>query len=559
MSTNDFAAPVRLRGGGPRDLIRWVCTKNPFYVLSAGLFLAGLWISFGNPNEDEETWALMAGLAGYTLLLAVTACLLIRYGHVWDDVRTVLLLVVLMFLATSVTFDEVLIIDPVRGFVCYLGGFLFAILVSEAVLAGIGLRLPALFRIPYYLILALFFLYPLALRPLVDSDWPRWENLMWGLFLFSSVAGLVFLTLLPAIRRGPAYVEDNGSPWRWPLYPWVLFGMLALAVPARSFLISWSLHPLALVNVTYFVFGPYFLVPFGFAIAILLLEIGLVSGRREALWLALAMPAGLIMLAVAGQRPDPVYLEFRAMFTQQLGADPFFLTILASTVFYFYAVCRRVPLAGEAMTAALALLAVVGPRSMDSGEFISPQPWAIILAALWQLGVGVWRRQSLRCLLAGSGLLAVDTAMLINANVSPILTGLIVFHLALSGILILGAFFDDALARALRMVGMSLMLVAGLAAIFVEPPAFIPEWLTLAYPLVLTCILAGYARIIDSWPGLVLAALIPVSWFVFALVHGYLLLRQIVRGLDYLAISLALFAVAVLISLTKFRRAKVPD
>src|SRR6516164_9631719 len=200
MSTNVHAAPVRLRGGGPRDWIRWVCTKNPFYVLSAGLFLAGLWMSFGDPAEDEDTWALMAGLAGYTLLLAVTACLLIRYGHVWDDVRTVLLLVVLMFLATSVTFDEVLIIDPVRGFVCYLGGFLFAILVSEAVLAGIGLRLPALFRVPYYLILALFFLYPLALRPLVDSDWPRWENLMWGLFLFSSVAGLVFLTLLPAIR-----------------------------------------------------------------------------------------------------------------------------------------------------------------------------------------------------------------------------------------------------------------------------------------------------------------------------------------------------------------------
>mgnify|MGYP000126314188 CR=1 FL=1 len=33
---------------------------------------------------------------------------LVRFGNVWDDVRTVLLLVVLMFLATSVTFDDVL-------------------------------------------------------------------------------------------------------------------------------------------------------------------------------------------------------------------------------------------------------------------------------------------------------------------------------------------------------------------------------------------------------------------------------------------------------------------
>src|SRR5262245_56252223 len=163
--------------GGNPGLILPVCTNNPFYVLSAGLFLAGLWISFGAQTAEEETWALMGGLAGYTLLLAVTACLLVRCGNVWDDVRTVLLLVVLMFLATSVTFDQVLVFHPERGLVCYLGGLLLAVLVSEGVLRGIRLRLPAAFRVPYYLILALFFLYPLALRPLLAE--PRSEALMW--------------------------------------------------------------------------------------------------------------------------------------------------------------------------------------------------------------------------------------------------------------------------------------------------------------------------------------------------------------------------------------------
>src|SRR6516162_890165 len=157
-------APPPNRTG--RGLIRWVCTNNPFYVLSAGLFLAGLWISFGAQSEDVQTWALMSGLAGYTLLLAVTACLLVRFGNVWDDVRTVLLLVVLMFLATSVTFDEALILSPGRGFVCYLGGLLFAMVVSEGLLRGLRLRLPLCFRLPYHLILALFFLYPLAVSPL---------------------------------------------------------------------------------------------------------------------------------------------------------------------------------------------------------------------------------------------------------------------------------------------------------------------------------------------------------------------------------------------------------
>src|SRR6516162_4062399 len=225
-------APPPNRTG--RGLIRWVCTNNPFYVLSAGLFLAGLWISFGAQSEEVQTWALMSGLAGYTLLLAVTAFLLVRFGKVWDDMRTVLLLVVLMFLATSVTFDEVLVFHPERGFACYLGGLLFALLVSEGLLRGIRLALPLCFRVPYYLILALFFLYPLALRPLLAD--PRSEELMWGLFGFSPVAGLLFLTLLPAIRLGPDCVRDNGSPWRWPLYPWVLFGLLGFAVPARAFL-----------------------------------------------------------------------------------------------------------------------------------------------------------------------------------------------------------------------------------------------------------------------------------------------------------------------------------
>src|SRR5205814_9342595 len=113
--------------GGAQRALRWVCTNNPFYVVSAGLFLAGLWISFGDPRKLENTWALMAGLAGYTLLLAATACLLVRFMNLWDDARTVLLLVVLMFLATSVTFDEVLVVQmvdpqggvPIRGIACF--------------------------------------------------------------------------------------------------------------------------------------------------------------------------------------------------------------------------------------------------------------------------------------------------------------------------------------------------------------------------------------------------------------------------------------------------------
>ena len=244
----------------------WVCTKNPFYAISAALVLLGLWISFGNQTEKLETWLLMGGLAGHTVLLAATALVLVRFLKLWDDARTVMLLVVLMFLATSVTFDSLLIEDQERGAGFNLLGLGLSILVSETLLRGLKLRLPALYRVPYYLVLMLFFLYPIFVRSLLVPGHPEaQEPLMWGLFGFSTAAGLVFLTLLPALRRGADYVQGNGSPWPWPLYPLSLFVVLAIAVPGRAVLICWSLHPLDNNQLDRLIFGPYFLIPFGFA------------------------------------------------------------------------------------------------------------------------------------------------------------------------------------------------------------------------------------------------------------------------------------------------------
>ena len=47
------------RAGGSRGLIRWVCTSNPFYVLSALLVCLGLWVSFGSQADASQTWALL--------------------------------------------------------------------------------------------------------------------------------------------------------------------------------------------------------------------------------------------------------------------------------------------------------------------------------------------------------------------------------------------------------------------------------------------------------------------------------------------------------------------
>ncbi|MBA4191251.1 MAG: hypothetical protein C0467_24990 [Planctomycetaceae bacterium] len=380
-----------------RPFIRWLWTSNPFYVISAGLFLFGLRESFGAGTREVDTWALMGGLAGYTLLLAAAALLLVRFARVWDDVRTVLLLVVLMFLATSVTFDELLMLEPERGIPFNLGGFAFAVLVSEGVLRGIRLRLPALFRVPYHLTLALFFLYPVALTQLPRDG--HSEAMLWGLWGFAPAAGLVFLTLLPAIRRGAEYVRDTGSPWPWPFYPWSVFVFLGAAVCGRAFLLCWSMHQPS--RMSDLVFGPYFLVPFGFAITVIVLELGIVSGSRITRWVALAMPAGLVVLAGVGLRTDAIATEFLGHFANRLGGTPLFVALLTAGSFYLYAWVRRVPHAVEGMTAVLAALSVIGPETLTIPNATGTRVGMLVAAVGLQLVLALLRRDGWRLIVGG--------------------------------------------------------------------------------------------------------------------------------------------------------------
>ena len=78
-----------------------------------------------------EAGIIALGLAAYSLLLALTAWLIIRLGHVWEDARSILLVIVLMFLAISVSLDPTLNAKEQNGESFVLAGFLFAVLVSE--------------------------------------------------------------------------------------------------------------------------------------------------------------------------------------------------------------------------------------------------------------------------------------------------------------------------------------------------------------------------------------------------------------------------------------------
>jgi hypothetical protein len=528
-------------------LIRWICTENPFYVSSALCVLVGLWISFGAQVRAVETWALMLGMSGYTLLLAVPALLLVRYGGVWEDVRTVLLLVVLMFLATSVTFDETLARTPELGIMCYVAGFVFAVALSAGMLRGMGLVLPGWFAAPYYLSLALFFLYPVALVPLVDQ--PRSEALQWALFGFAPVAGVVALTLLPAIRRGPEYVARNGSPWRWPWYPWSLFVFLAVGAVGRSYLLCWSMQRVERSEPERLIFGPYFLVPLGLAVAVLVLELGLVARSRGALRTALWLPAGLVMLAMTGARPDDLYQGFLTLLSDRLGGSPLYLTLVATAGFYAYAWRRRVPRSEPALVAALAALAVVAPLTRNLGGLVVPRPAPLLAIAALELGVGLGRRSSVRSL-AGAACLGAAGLGGLGANPEGIL---VAFHLAMAAALLLGAWFDDALGRLLRHAAVVLVLLGCLAVLSRQGglSGLTPTWMRGAYALTAAVVLAGYGRRLEHRGASFGAILAMLGALVTLGGESYASLRHVVPGLDFIATGLVLLGLAELVSLAK--------
>ena len=157
-----------LRAQRRKPLWRYLVTQNPFYLISVCLVLYGLQMSFASGQTLKAGLMLFGILSGYTALLALTGYVIIRFGQVWDDARMLLLLIVLLLVALSLSFDELVLTNQIHGAALLAVGFCFAIGVSEGVLRSLGMRLALWYRLPYYLLMALLFFYPLGLAYLSE-------------------------------------------------------------------------------------------------------------------------------------------------------------------------------------------------------------------------------------------------------------------------------------------------------------------------------------------------------------------------------------------------------
>ncbi|MEX1232550.1 MAG: hypothetical protein WEB58_20055 [Planctomycetaceae bacterium] len=515
----DHSAPAPASASNPNpSFLRYIYNHNPFYVISAFLMIYAVRSGYGTLEIGSiNTWLMMGVLAAYTLVLAGIVVLIVRKGKVWEDARSIFVILLLLFLAVSVSADDLFNTTSSysAGTALLAGGFLFSAIVSELVFLGTRIRLAWGYRLPYHLMLALFYVAPWWYAPEIH---PRDSAILeWSLLAFPVISAVLFLCLIPAVRGGAAYNSANGTPWPWPWFPGIGFGVIAAVVAFRSYALCMTFGPTGPIwryelsgkSINFdTIWAPYFLVPLGLACLMLLKEVGVATGSKRLLrGIMIAAPA-LLLLSLL-QSHGMVQRRFLFAVTETIGS-PLWLTACALIGFYALAWTRRLPFAGLGLTALVLLLSIVGPETIDSRSLTAPQPWPFGVVGLVLVMRGLMQRSSLWC---SMGALAGAIGLWYFLPMTPLFAyrNLLSYHSLWLAWLAIGLAFRDEFARVLRAVAAILIPFAAMAAFNAATAADIPMSWRISYVggmATLSLIIARFWR--DWW---YLAAFSVISLF----------------------------------------------
>jgi len=494
------------------SMVHWLWTNNPFYFISALLMLYAVRASYGELQIGAiNCWVMMGVLAVYTTVLATVGVAIVRWGHVWDDARSIFLLLLLMFLAVSVSADDLFVNmeSPTTAVGLLVIGLVFSIVIFQFVLRGAGIRLGRAFQIPFVLFLALFYLTPWWCSPELH---PRDSlSLDWTVFLFPQIAAVLCLTLLPAVRRGQEYVSNNGTPWAWPWFPWAAFGFIAGAVILRSYALSltfsqtgpiWMAPGSRSGIVLDTIWRPYFIGPFVMAVLLLILEAGLASQNLRLI--RKVMVTAPFMLVLAWPWGNTLAsAEFVSRLTNTVGS-PLWLAVWMLVAFHGWAFFRRVSSAQIGLLGSVSLLGFIGPQTVDLPT-LAIQPAPIFLAGLTLAVVGLFRKSSVTAFVGvifstGALWLTLPQSLLAPFRLT------VCYHTLLVASILLSLFMHDHFAKLLRQVGAWWLPLSALVLVISPVAAAIPTHWRLLYIAGLAAACLACAQISRSrwyWAGFV--------------------------------------------------------
>ena len=441
---------------------------NPFYLLSAAFFLhaTGVWAQ--QQGRELPDAVRMALIGGYLTMMAGTALLIVRLWKQWNDARSILLIVLLLFAELALTFDDALLRDPRQGALLIAAGLGIAIAVSEVLLRGLQMRFPARFRIPYYVQLTLIILYPLVLAgPARGGDRTAVTERLYG---FSWIAAASLLLLIPAIRLRNRGMENTGTPWKWPMYPWPAFVFLGLCLVARSFAQCLSFDSVSMVDLRTAVdglpsiFGPHFVAPFLLAVGVLVYVAGDTAGnlrlRNAAL---LIFPVVATAASFPGVGDNAAYREFVATLVARWAAPPI-LTLVASACGFALAAVRGDRAARLGLCAVVIAMSVISPETINLASLRWPPP-ALTLAALGLALVAVsWmRRRSVDFVLGVTVLTAALWSLgALRSRIVP--EAILAEHLIFAAVLVAAIAFHDRWNDVWRWTAAAMIVLMGTAA-----------------------------------------------------------------------------------------------
>ncbi|MCE9529340.1 MAG: hypothetical protein K8R36_25100 [Planctomycetales bacterium] len=527
-------------------LLKFAYTQNPFYLVGTFLVLFGLQQCLGNGPNLAASGLLVSLLALYTLLLAGMAVVIIRYGRVWDDARTILLVIVLQFFMLSASLDVVLLEAPLLGTCLLSAGLLFSIGLSEGLLRSLRIGLAAQYRGPYYAMLGLLFLHPIATAWV--SYYALYSARTCAIYGFPTLAALALLTLLPAARTRGEDEPATGTPWRWPFYPWSLFVFLTLGFIIRSWWVTISFEAILGEDSC---FRPFFLLPIALAWSALLLEMGKARDSLVTQGIGLVLPLLGLFLGFPGEGSTKLEASLYSGLAASIGSPPQ-LAVWSLLAFYAWAWLRKAAVA-EVFVIGLALLAsVVGRQTFDWQTLAQPQPMVVAFVAGSVLALAISRKSTWRAVLCG--LMAVAAARFSGTHVG---SGLWFWqwHAPLLAFLAIAAIFNDDLARFLRQLAWRVAPALAVVAAIVYPwvmPGLTESALASYLALLLCMSIALWQREKEVAP-LGASFLTLTANLLAHSRHLYLLLGQTVLadGLPWLTAGLTLVTIAFLISLLK--------
>jgi hypothetical protein len=400
--------------------------------------------------------------------------------------------------------------------------------------------------LPFHALLALFFIYPPVAAHLAAR--PDDRALTWFLFSFSGAAAVLLLTTIPAARRGPAYVADNGTPWGWPMYPGTLFVVLALGIVGRARYLCYSFHA---APDGHSIFGPYFAVPLFFALGTIMLAAGRDTRTRI---LALIIPAASVLLAGAYPQANFTFDGFLYDFTKVVGCGPPAAALWAGIAFYAFAMMRRVPGAAECLFGAVVLTSVIRGPTWIMPTLDTMPAWPFVGGGLMASALAVWRDQVRWAWLACACLAAASAALVRDVPNAPV--ALASLHVFLVAAATFGLYFGNRHGAWLRAAAAVALVVAFTEAVTGRGYGLFrqtPGWATY-YPAFALALAVSYAAVRRDRATFAFAVALAMEWLGFAGVREYARWRKLVPGLDAVVLGLVTFAAGVVVSLLKIER-----